>query len=106
MVAVRTAARARAGSMRRQQQCKSGGNMATTAARMMAREMQQDKGNAATMMGYCGDSGGRVNSNGGGKSNSSAALTTGYGGDSGGSPRCEFGKNLVHRRPHCRCRPH
>ena len=46
----------------------------------------------ATTTGYCGDSGGGVDSNGGGKSNGSVATTMGYGGN-GGSLRRKFGES-------------
>ncbi len=57
----------------------------TTAVRMITREMRQDEGNAATTTGgYCGNSGGKADSDGGGKSKGSAAMTTGYHGNGGG----------------------
>ncbi len=68
--------------------------MATTAARAMARETWQDKGDAATMMGYCGDGGGGVGSEGGNKSDGSMTTTTGYGGD-GGCLQHKFGASFA-----------
>ena len=57
----------------------------TTAVRMIARETRQDKGNAAmTTGGYCGNSGGKANSDGGGESKGSVATTAGYRGNGGG----------------------
>ena len=56
----------------------------TTAVRTIARETRRDEGNAATTMEYCGDGGGKVNSDGGGKSKGSAALTARYQGNGGG----------------------
>ena len=55
----------------------------TTAARGIARETGQDKGDVATMTEFCGGSGGKLDSNGGGKSKCSAATTTEYGGRDG-----------------------
>ena len=40
----------------------------TTAVRRIARETWQDKGNTARTTGYCGNSSGKVDSDGGGKS--------------------------------------
>ena len=54
------------------------GNAVISAVRTIARETRQDKGNAATTMGYCGDGGGEVDSDGGGESKGSAATTAGY----------------------------
>jgi hypothetical protein len=62
-----------------------GGNAVTTAVRTIAREMRQDEGNAATTTGYCGDGGGEVDSDGGGKSEGSAATSAGYRSNGGGS---------------------
>ena len=61
-----------------------GGNAVTTVVRTIAREMRPDKGNAATTTGYCGDGGGEVDSDGGGKSKGSAATSAGYRGNGGG----------------------
>ena len=55
-----------------------------TAVRTIAREMRQDKGNVATTTGYCGNGGGKVDSDGGGKSKGSATTTVGYCGNGGG----------------------
>jgi hypothetical protein len=55
----------------------------TTAVRTIARETRQDKGKAAATTGYCGNGGGEVDSDGGGKSKGSAARTAGYHGNGG-----------------------
>ena len=60
------------------------GNNVRTAVRTIARETQQYKGNAATTMGYCGDCGGKVDTDGRGKSEGSAVTTAGYRGNDGG----------------------
>ena len=57
---------------------KIGGDAVMAAVRTIAREMRRDKGNTATTTGYCGDGGGKVDSDGGGKSKGSAATTAGY----------------------------
>ena len=50
------------------------------------REMRQDEGNAATTTGgYCSNSGGKADSNSGGKRKGSATTTAGYRGNGGGS---------------------
>ena len=49
----------------------------TTAVSTIARETR-DEGNVATTTGYCGNGGGKVDSDGGGKSKGSAATTAGY----------------------------
>ena len=56
----------------------------TTAVRTIARETQQDEGNAATTPGYCGNGGSEVDSDGGGESKGSAGTTAGYCGNGGG----------------------
>ena len=84
----------------RQGQCdinnsgKSKGDEATTAARTMARETQQDEGNTATTMGYHSEGGGGVDSDGGDERDGSAAITTGYGGNDGSLWR-KFGISLA-----------
>jgi hypothetical protein len=50
----------------------------TTAARTIASETGQDEGNSATTAGYCGNGGGEVDSDGGGKSEGIASTTAGY----------------------------
>ena len=50
----------------------------TTAVKTIARETRQDKGNTAmTAGGYCGDSGGKADSDGGGEGEGSPAMTAG-----------------------------
>ena len=56
---------------------KIGGNTVTTAVSTIARETR-DEGNVATTTGYCGNGGGKVDSDSGGKSKGSTATTAGY----------------------------
>ena len=69
----------------------------TTAVRTIAREMQQEEGNVAKTTGYCGNGGGEVDSDGGGKREGSASTTAGFhdngGGDNKDSSKGNSGKN-------------
>ena len=72
-------------------------NTVTAAVRTIAREMRQDEGNAATTTRYCGNGGGKIDSDGGGESKGSAATTEGYCGNNGGgnedNSKSNSGKN-------------
>ena len=60
------------------------GDTATTAARTIARETRQDKGNAATTARYHSNGGDEVNSNGDGNNKGSAEMKAGYRSNGGG----------------------
>ena len=77
-----------------------GGDAVMAAVRTIAREMRRDKGNTATTTGYCGDGGGKVDSDGGGKSKGSAATTAGYPGNSGGGNEDDSKGNSGENREH------